>query len=155
MGRWGRRLVQNVEISWLFHCCAQRGSLPATQETERATVFQKCQIPRVSIPWAPPPLPVPNPSAPPTHLNRSQNISSFRIQGHCIFILIHFSFSALHSDASRKRQLFLTTLARACYPDSDLMFRFWGGGWRLRHQLSSRRVTDAEATQLAAVAVVR
>jgi len=57
----------------VFHCCVNRKS-PSDAGNGTATVFQKCQIPRA---YSPSP-------------GRSQNISSFRIQGHCIFNRIHF-----------------------------------------------------------------
>lgn len=51
------------------------------QETERLPCSKNARFPG-PIPQAP-------------SLSRSQNISSFRIQGHCIFILIHFVFSGV------------------------------------------------------------
>lgn len=65
---------------WFF-IVVWKGSLPVMQETEWLPCSKNARFPG-SIPWAPSP-------------GRSQNISSFRIQGHCIFILIHFFFSSM------------------------------------------------------------
>lgn len=64
---------------WFF-IVVWKGSLPVMQETERLPCSKNARFPG-PIPWAPSP-------------GRSQNISSFRIQGHCIFILIQFFFSS-------------------------------------------------------------
>lgn len=65
---------------WFF-IVVWKGSLPVMQETERLPCSKNARFPG-PIPWAPSP-------------GRSQNISSFRIQGHCIFILIHFFSSSV------------------------------------------------------------
>lgn len=114
--------------SWFF-IVVWKGSLPAMQETERLPCSKNARFPG-SIPRAPGP-------------GRSQNISSFRIQGHCIFILIHV-FSLLNG--SRKRSGSCSSSSGPgclCYPDSDLMFRLAVASSALQC------VTDAEDTQLA------
>lgn len=75
-----------------FFIVLWKGSLPVMQETERLPSSKNARFPG-SIPRAP-------------SLDRSQNISSFRIQGHCIFILILF-FPQRFQEVKRELQLFL------------------------------------------------
>lgn len=94
------------------------------QETEQLPSSKNATFPG-SIPWAP-------------GLDRSQNISSFRIQGHCIFIL----FPQWLQEVKRELQLFLRSWL-CVLSGPGLMFRLTVTSPALR------RVTDAEDTQLA------
>ena len=74
-------------------------------------------------------------------LSRSQNISSFRKQGHCIFIPILFPLNG-----SRKLSGSCSSSSApgfVCYPDPDLMFSL------TVTSSAPQCVTDAEDTQLA------
>lgn len=115
--------------SWFF-IVVWKGSLPAMQETERLPCSKNARFPG-SIPWAPSP-------------DRSQNISSFRIQGHCIFILIQFFFLPSTVPGSEAGSCSSSSGPDwVCCPDSDLMFRLAVASSALEC------VTDAEDTQLA------
>lgn len=112
---------------WFF-IVVWKGSLSAMQETERLPCSKNARFPGPS-PWAP-------------SLGRSQNISSFRIQGHCIFILIHFCLLW----SSRKCSGSCSSSSGSgyvSYPGSDLLFRLAVASSGLQC------VTDAEDIQLA------
>lgn len=76
-----------------FFIVVWKGSLPVMQETERLPCSKNARFPG-PIPWAASP-------------GRSQNISSFRIQGRCIFILVHFFPPQRFQEAERELRLFL------------------------------------------------
>lgn len=91
-----------------FFIVLWKGSLPVMQETEWLPCSKNARFPG-SIPWAPSP-------------DRSQNISSFRIQGHCIFILILF-FSLNGSRKLSGSSSSSSGPGCVCYPEPGLMFR--------------------------------
>lgn len=125
--RSGKLFLLKCWNLWFF-IVVWKGSLSAMQETERLPCSKNARFPGPS-PWAP-------------SRDRSQNISSFRIQGHCIFILIHFCLLWSSRKCSRSCSS-SSGLGYVSYPGSDLLFRLAVASSGLQC------VTDTEDIQLA------